>query len=217
MSTNANYANSSVIGAGTTTTADTSYTQPTNSTVGVIITDTTTGTRIDNLDHVTLGTAVAGLLRLWLCDGTVGPTVSSITFTTTTATVTTQTSHGLSTGVLITLQGAFPVDYNMKNVAITVTGLTTFTYTMSTTPTINASTVGAYSSTPATPVYHLLREFTITAATGSTVAAAQTQAQSSVLNNEFMPIILQAGWSLRTTVTVTQTSAFKTTARGGKF
>ena len=105
----------------------------------------------------------------------------------------------------------------MKNVAITVTGLTTFTYTMSTTPTINASTVGAYSSTPATAVYHLIREFPINAITGSTTINAQSQQQSAVLNNEFMPIVLQAGWSLRTTVTVTQTNALKTTARGGKF
>jgi len=87
MSASANYANSPVIGSGTTTTADTSYTQPTAGTVGIIYTAPSTGARIDNIDNITLGTSVAGLLRLWLCEGVVGATVSSITFSTTTATV----------------------------------------------------------------------------------------------------------------------------------
>lgn len=218
MSISANYASSPANSSGLTTTADTSYTQPTNTTVGVVATATTTGTRIDELVNVCTGTSVAGLHRLWLCQGTVGPTIASITFTTTTATVTTATNHGLSTGALVTLQAAFPVDYNVSNVAITVTGLTSFTYTMATTPTANATTVGAYASTPATAIYTLIRETPIQAITGSTTLPAYQYSLNSQLNADIMPIILQPGWSLRTTVSVTQTNGIKTSVvQSGNF
>lgn len=219
MTTTAQYASVPAIGSGTSTTADTSYTQPTNTTVGVIFTAKSSGGRIDQLDFITLGTSVAGICRLWFCEGTPGAAITSITFVGTTATVTTTASHGLSTGALITSQFAFPVDYNVKNTAITVTGLTTFTYTMGSTPTVNASTLGEYSSTPATPVYHLInREIPISAVTGSTTAVAFTAPSlSSAMNADIMPIVLPGGWSLRHTVTVTQTNALEVNARGGQF
>lgn len=220
MSATAQYAGIPFTSSGSVTTADTSYTAPT--TVGVIAVGkysnaTSQGTRIDNIDNICQGTSVAGLHRLWLCEGTPGPTISSITFSTTTATVTTATAHGLSTGALVTVQDAYPVDYNVKNAVITVTGTTTFTYTMATTPTVNATSVGQFSSTPSTPVYHLLKETPITAITGSTTLNAFQYSLSSATNPELLPLILPAGWSLRTTVSVTQTNAIQTTARGGSF
>jgi len=56
--------------------------------------------------------------------------VTSLVQTTGTATVTTATNHGYSNGDVITIMNAIPAEYN-KSVAITVTGLTTFTYSVS--------------------------------------------------------------------------------------
>jgi hypothetical protein len=72
-----------------------------------------------------------------------GETISTITNSTTTATLTTASAHGLSTGNFIVVSGATPSAYNGEY-AITVTGGTTFTYTMATDPAGNASTVGSY-------------------------------------------------------------------------
>lgn len=210
-----NYAAFPAIGSGTTITADTSYTAPTVGTVGNIVTARSNGARIDQIDNISLGTSVAGIVRYWLREGTPGPTISSITFATTTATVTTAAAHGLSTGHLVTLQAAFPNEYNVKNVSITVLSATTFTYVMATAPTLNASTVGEYSSTPAVASYHLIDETTIGAKTGSATVTAETFTLSSQTDQPLMPIILPPGWSFCTTVTVTQTSAWRTTARGG--
>lgn len=209
------YAITPAIQSGSTTTADTSYTQPTAGTVGVIFQARNSGSRIEQIENITQGTSVAGIHRLWICEGTPGPTISSITFATTTATVTTASAHGLATGNFVTVQGAYPNDYNMRNVAITVTGASTFTYTMTTTPTTNATTVGEFASTPTTPVYHLWREQTITAITGSSTVSAFRYSLSQATDGDILPLILQAGHSLRTTVSVTQTHALKTTARGG--
>lgn len=75
----------------------------------------------------------------------VGTTISSITFVTTTATLTTATSHGLSTGAVVTITGASPAAYN-GTFSITVTGSTTFTYTMASNPGANATVVGSYTT-----------------------------------------------------------------------
>lgn len=72
-----------------------------------------------------------------------GQTISSITRVTTTATLTTATAHGLSTGNFVIVSGASPSAYNGEY-AITVTSSTTFTYTMATTPGSSATTVGTY-------------------------------------------------------------------------
>lgn len=215
MTTTAQYASIPLIGSGQVSTADTSYTAPTN--VAVICIAGVNGCRIDQIDNITQGTSVAGIHRLWLCEGTQGVTISSITFSTTTATVTTSSNHGLSTGAMVSVFGALPVDYNVKNVAITVTSTTVFTYTMSTTPTTNATTVGQYASTPATAIYHLLQETTITAITGSTIVQAFNYSLSTKSGSVVMPIVLPPGWSLRTSVTVAQTNALQTNARGGQF
>ena len=71
-------------------------------------------------------------------------TISSITKSGTTATLTTAASHGLVTGNYVTISGASPSAFNGSFV-ITVTGVTTFTYVMATTPATNATVVGTYT------------------------------------------------------------------------
>jgi hypothetical protein len=73
-----------------------------------------------------------------------GATISTITYVTTTATLTTATAHGLSTGNTVYITGTTPAAYSGTFV-ITVTGTTTFTYTMLSTPSGNASVVGSYT------------------------------------------------------------------------
>lgn len=85
----------------------------------------------------------------------------SLTRSGTTATATTSTSHGLSTGNTVIITGATPVGYN-GSVVVTVTGATTFTYT-----------VASGLSTPATGRVFALA---ILAAPG---LAAQQDAQNS--------------------------------------
>jgi hypothetical protein len=61
-----------------------------------------------------------------------------------TATVTTASSHGLVTGNQVTVSGATASNYNGTYI-ITVTGPSTFTYTMATAPAANATVVGSYT------------------------------------------------------------------------
>ena len=72
-----------------------------------------------------------------------GAAISTITRVTTTATLTTSTNHGLSTGTFVTVSGAIPTAFN-GTYSITVTGVNTFTYVMATTPSADATTVGSY-------------------------------------------------------------------------
>ena len=67
--------------------------------------------------------------------------VSSITYSGTTATVTTTEDFGYATGDTITIAGATPAVYDGAFV-ITATGANTFTYTLPSTPTANASGAG---------------------------------------------------------------------------
>lgn len=217
MSSTANYAATPLIGAGSTTTADTSYTAPANATVAVLANAPSGGARIDNIDAVTQGTSVAGLARLWTCDGTPGAVISSITSVTTTATVVTATSHGLITGDLVSVWGAFPIEFNVNGAAVTVISATSFSYTIVTAASVPALTVGAYSSTRVAPVYKLLAELPIIAVTGSATAKAFGFSLDSQSNSDFMPINLPPGYSLRMTVTTTQTNALRAVARGGSF
>ena len=81
-------------------------------------------------------------------------TISSITRGGTgnlTATLTTASAHGLTTNNRITVSGATPAQFNGTFV-ITVTGANTFTYTMATAPSGNASVVGTYTITGITGV-----------------------------------------------------------------
>ena len=72
-----------------------------------------------------------------------GQGITSITFISTTATLTTNSPHGLSTNDYITVAGASPAQYN-GTYSITVTGSSTFTYVMASTPATNATSVGTY-------------------------------------------------------------------------
>ena len=72
-----------------------------------------------------------------------GQTINSITNSTLTATLTTATAHGLTTGNFVIVSGAVPAAYNGEY-AITVTTSTAFTYTMTTNPAGSASTLGTY-------------------------------------------------------------------------
>ena len=68
MSTSAQYASTPKFGSATLTTADTSLTAP--STVGTIVTAGASGTRIDYIDIQGVATTVAGLINLFVYDGT---------------------------------------------------------------------------------------------------------------------------------------------------
>jgi hypothetical protein len=61
-----------------------------------------------------------------------------------TATLTTASAHGLITGNRVTISGADPTQFNGTYV-ITVTGTTTFTYTMASAPAGDATTMGSYT------------------------------------------------------------------------
>ena len=63
---------------------------------------------------------------------------------TTTATLTTVAPHGLITGNRVTISGATAAQYNGTYV-ITVTGASTFTYTMTSNPGADATVVGSYT------------------------------------------------------------------------
>jgi len=81
----------------------------------------------------------------WIKMATTGTaaTISSITRVGTLATLTTTTPHGLITGNQITVSGAIPTAYNGTFV-VTVTGASTLTYTMASTPSGSATVVGSY-------------------------------------------------------------------------
>jgi hypothetical protein len=68
MSTSAQYASTPKVGSALLTTADTSLTAPT--TVGTIISAGASGTRIDYIDVQGVATTVAGLINLFIYDGT---------------------------------------------------------------------------------------------------------------------------------------------------
>ena len=61
-----------------------------------------------------------------------------------TATVTTASAHGLITGNRVVISGVTPSQFNGTYV-ITVTGITTFTYTMASAPAGNATIMGSYT------------------------------------------------------------------------
>lgn len=70
--------------------------------------------------------------------------ISTITHNSTLATVTTSSAHNLTTGRYVSITGCTPSDYNGVYM-ITVTGATTFTYTMANVPASNATVVGTYT------------------------------------------------------------------------
>jgi phage tail sheath protein FI len=78
--------------------------------------------------------------------------VSGITRATSTATVTTASAHGFTTGQRVTIAGATQTEYN-GTFTITVTGATTFTYTVTGTPATPAT--GTITAEPLPPTLSL--------------------------------------------------------------
>jgi hypothetical protein len=68
MAATAQYASTPKVGSALLTTADTSLTAP--STVGTVVTAGSSGTRIDYIDIQGVATTVAGIINLFLFDGT---------------------------------------------------------------------------------------------------------------------------------------------------
>ena len=89
-----------------------------------------------------------GTRWFYIATTTTAQTISTITRGGTgnlTATLTTASPHGLITGNRITVSGATPAEFNGTYV-ITKTGASTFTYTMATAPSGNATVVGIYTT-----------------------------------------------------------------------
>ena len=82
-------------------------------------------------------------------------TITSITHSNATATLTTNVAHGLITGAYVYISGTTPAAYSGV-FKITVTGANTFTYTMASVPTGNATVVGTYLNQATTPVNTLM-------------------------------------------------------------
>jgi len=100
-------------------------------------------------------------------------TISSITYVDTTATLTTATAHGLTTGAYVYISGTTPADYSGV-FKITVMSTTVFTYTMVTVPSGNATVVGTYKNQAYTPVNTLMNysevvSYKLFAAAGDTI------------------------------------------------
>lgn len=95
----------------------------------------------------------AGTAKVYVDDGatqteitrfTDGAAISALTHVTTTATCTTATAHGRTSGDTVTVFSALPAAYSGTFV-ITVTSPTTFTYTMLSDPGSNSTALGQYS------------------------------------------------------------------------
>ena len=154
------------------------------------------GLRIDALAVQAIATTTAGMVRLYVQKGRPGPAVTSISFSGTTATVVTDGAHGLTTGQTTTHIGAYPDEYNVEDSAVTVISPTSFSYVMSVAPTANATIMGSFATSLATPVRRLVKEIPVTAATPS----ATVQAFSAVLapgDRGYLPLVLPPGYSLR--------------------
>jgi hypothetical protein len=81
--------------------------------------------------------------------------ISTITRVGTTATLTTVSSHGLTTGKQVSITGCTPSEYNGVY-TITVVNSTSFRYTMASVPAGNASVVGSYEIGITNPVNTLM-------------------------------------------------------------
>lgn len=123
----------------------------------------------------------------------VARSISSITFSTTTATLTTATAHGLSTGDTVVVTGASPSQYN-GTYSITVTGTTTFTYTMASAPATNATVPGAYS---------------VVKSSFNKVFYSQSTSDAG-----YLPLVLPTGWQLRVTTNNAESFAVTCTFSG---
>ncbi len=115
------------------------------------------------------GSAIADTLPFYITKN-----VSSITRSSTTATVTTSTSHGFSTGDSITIIGADQSGYN-GTFTITSTGANTFTYTVANSLTTPATgTITANKQVPYTVTNNYSTTYTLSSLTSSGTTATAT-------------------------------------------
>lgn len=91
------------------------------------------GARTRQIDSVVLEVTYKDRSSVVYFGDAANTAVTSITRVSTTATVTTTLAHGFTTGQLVTHAGAGQAEYNIT-AAITVTGATTYTYTVSGAP-----------------------------------------------------------------------------------
>jgi hypothetical protein len=219
MSSQAQYASIPHIGVGVVATGDTSRTSPAS--VSHVFTAGANGSRIDRLNLTAIAATIASTVRLFLVNGSAGQTINSISFSGTTATVTTAQPHGLLNGNLVTVRGALPSAYNVVATAVTVTGANSFTYTMASAPTANATSTGWYVSTLALPTYNLWQEVPVAAVTpsGTTqVFSADLSVAAPAPQTSRWPLVLPAGWMLWASVNDTQpSSGISLLASGGDF
>lgn len=127
--------------------------------------------------------------------------VSSITRAGTTATVTTAAAHGLATNDTVNIAGATQTEYN-GNFPITVTGATTFTYTVSGTPATPAT--GTITWKKGWRITAALQESATVRATSTAIGsadAAWTQVAYTLTAGEYAAITSYSG--LRVTFTAT--------------
>ena len=129
MSTSAQYASTPKFGSAILTTADTSLTAPT--TVGTILSAGASGTRIDYIEIQGVATTVAGLVNLFVYDGTTyvlwqQVPVSVVTSSTTApAFLANLSSNGNSNVMPLTL----PTGYSLRATAsVTQTGVRVTAY-----------------------------------------------------------------------------------------
>jgi hypothetical protein len=99
--------------------------------------DTGLGQQAVTLTKLTIPLTFTGTVGLAATSNT-AKSVSSITRSSSTATVTTATAHGYATGDSVVISGAVESDYN-GTYSITSTGTTTFTYTVANTPSTPAT------------------------------------------------------------------------------
>ena len=129
--------------------------------------------------------------------------ISAITYSGSTATVTTSTAHSLSTGALVTIAGALPTSYN-GTYGINVTSANTFTYLMASTPASNASLQGAYTiSTQPSIAFTSLTYSGTTALATTALPHGLTTGQSITVVNT-----IPTTYSGTYTVTVTTSNTF---------
>lgn len=189
-------------------------------TIGILGLAGTLGSRIDTITVTGTTSTTAGAVRIYRSPGTVGVTIGTLSFSGTTATVTTTgTNHGLTTGQLVYTDGQLPADYRVLGVALTVTGATSFTYPMTTTPTTNAVQLGYYATTSSTPTIRYYDEIAIPAVTVATNTPPGGGALGGVASGSIpqfsakYPIQLPPGWTLRASTVNAET--FIVEANGG--
>lgn len=161
MSTQPQYGSVPHVGIGQVTTGDPSRTNPSN--FATVMTAGQNGSRIDRINMTGIGSTLASIIRLFLVPGNIGAPIVSITFSGTTATVTTATPHGLVAGQTVTLRGNFPRVYDADNAAVTIINSTQFSYTLASTPAMNASMLGYLTIIPASPNWNLWQEVALSA------------------------------------------------------